>query len=257
MIKTTMKKTFLSLLLTVLTFSAFAQSASVTKEFYEIRTYELRFGSPASNLENYFKNALIPTLNRLGVKNVGVFKEIGKSEPAKIYVFIPYASIEQYATIKTQLKSDEKFKEASQEYNSLLPDKAPYSRYTTSLLLAFDGLRQMIKPSADQRFFEMRTYESFSEDAARRKIKMFNDDEIKIFYNTKLNPVFFGEVLAGENQPCLTYMLTFKNMEERDANWKAFSADADWKRISPLPEYANTVSRITRVFLEPTAYSQI
>jgi hypothetical protein len=252
-----MKQTFLTFLLALLTSSIFAQITAPKKEFYEIREYELRFGSPASNIENYFKNALIPTLNRLGVKNVGVFKEIGKSEPAKIYVLIPYTSIEQYANITAQIKADEKFKEASLEYNNLLPDKAPYFRYTTSLLSAFDGLPQMIKPNAEQRFFEMRTYESFSEDAARRKIKMFNDEEIKIFYNTKLNPVFFGEVVAGEHQPCLTYMLTFKNMEERDANWKAFSADGDWKRVAPLPEYANTVSRIIRVFLEPTTYSQI
>jgi hypothetical protein len=252
-----MKQTFLTFLLFFLTSGVFGQSTAPKKEFYEIRTYELRFGSPASNLENYFKNALIPALNRLGVKNVGVFKEIGKSEPAKIYVFIPYASMEQYAAIHLQLKSDQQFKEAAQEYNSLLPDKAPYTRYTTSLLSAFDGLPQLIKPTAGQRLFELRTYESYSEDAARRKIKMFNDEEIKIFYNTKLNPVFFGEVVAGENQPCLTYMLTFRNMEERDNNWKAFSADPDWKRISPLPEYANTVSRITRVFLEPTPYSQI
>jgi len=257
MINNQMKQTFFTFLLVLLSFNIFSQSPNVKKELYEIREYELRFGSPVSNLENYFKNALIPTLNRLGVKNVGVFKEIGKSEPAKIYVFIPYASIEQYAQINAQLKSDEKFKQDSQEYNNLLPDKAPYARFTTSLLLAFDGLPQMIKPTNEQRFFEMRTYESFSEDAARRKIKMFNDEEIKIFYNTKLNPVFFGEKIAGEHQPCLTYMLTFKNMEERDANWKAFSADADWRRISPLPEYANTVSRIIRVFLEPTTYSQI
>jgi hypothetical protein len=73
----------------------------------------------------------------------------------------------------------------------------------------------------------------------------------------KLNPVFFGHVIAGEHMPCLTYMLTFKNMEERDANWKAFSADPDWKRVSGAPEYANTVSNIIRVFLEPAAYSQI
>ena len=251
-----MKQLTLNFLLILATFTAFAQNIG-KKEIYEIREYEMRFGSPAANLENYFKNALIPALNRLGIKNVGVFKETGKSEPAKIYVIIPYASIEQYGSINAQLKTDAKFSEASAEFNTLLPDKAPYARITSSLLLAFDGQPQMIKPKAEQRFFELRTYESFSEDASRRKIKMFNDEEIKIFYNTKLNPVFFGEVIAGEHQPCITYMLTFKNMEERDANWKAFSADADWKRVAPMPEYANTVSRIIRVFLEPTAYSQI
>jgi hypothetical protein len=86
---------------------------------------------------------------------------------------------------------------------------------------------------------------------------MFNDEEFPIFYRTKLTPVFFGEAIAGANLPCLTYMITFKNMEERDRNWAAFGADADWKRVSSDPKYANTVSNIRRVFLEPFPYSQV
>ncbi|MFC0184456.1 NIPSNAP family protein [Pseudarcicella hirudinis] len=86
---------------------------------------------------------------------------------------------------------------------------------------------------------------------------MFNEAEIDIFNHTKLHIVFFGEVLVGARLPCLTYMLTFKDMEERNANWAQFSADPDWKKISQAPEYANSVSRIQRVFLEPLAFSQI
>lgn len=234
--------------------SALAQSK---KEFYELRTYELRFGSPRGNLENYFKNALIPALNKYGVKNIGAFGEIGNSDPAKIYLLIPYASIDDFASINAKIKTDEDFIKASQEYNNLQPDKAPYVRYKSSLMNAFDGLPQLVKPTAEQKLLELRIYESYSEDAARRKRKMFNDEEIKIFKDTKLNSVFFGEVIAGEHMPCLTYMLAFKNMEERDANWKDFSANADWKRISSAPEYANSVSNIFRVFLKPLTYSQL
>jgi hypothetical protein len=64
-------------------------------------------------------------------------------------------------------------------------------------------------------------------------------------------------VLAGDQMPCLTYMLVFENMEERDRNWAAFGNDPDWKRVSAAPEYANTVSKITKIFLEPMGYSQI
>ena len=42
-----------------------------------------------------------------------------------------------------------------------------------------------------------------------------------------------------------------------DANWKKFSAHPEWKRIVGLPEYANTVSNIHRVFLKPLKYSQL
>jgi hypothetical protein len=52
-------------------------------------------------------------------------------------------------------------------------------------------------------------------------------------------------------------MLGFENEQERDANWKKFIDDPDWKRITALPEYANTVSKVVKIYLEPMPYSQI
>jgi hypothetical protein len=124
-------------------------------------------------------------------------------------------------------------------------------------MIAFDGLPKMIVPESGPRIFEVRTYEGYSEDAVARKIKMFNNEEFTIFNRVKLNPVFFGEIIAGPNLPALTYMVTFKNMEERDKAWKAFGPDPDWQRVSKLPEYANSVSRIFKTFLEPLPYSQV
>jgi hypothetical protein len=46
-------------------------------------------------------------------------------------------------------------------------------------------------------------------------------------------------------------MLNFKDMEEHDANWKRFGAHSDWKAMSGMEEYANTVSNIRKVFLKP------
>lgn len=248
-----------SLLATATLATAQAQSvkAAPKKELYELRTYTLRFGSPQSTIENYLKDALIPALNRQNIKTVGVFREVGKTDPAKLYVLIPHTSMDSYATVNSRLADDADYRKAGQPYTELAPDKAAYTRYTTSLMSAFDALPTAIVPAKGSRIFEMRTYEGYSEDAVRRKVKMFNVDELPIFYRVKLNPVFFGEVIAGDNMPCLTYMLTFKDMAERDANWKQFVADADWKRISQAPEYANTVSNIIRVFLEPASYSQI
>src|SRR4051812_20448971 len=94
-----------------------------SKEVFELRVYESR---STQNLGNYFSKALIPALNRLGVKKVGVFAEIGKSEPAKLYLLIPYASAQDFATINAQLKKDNDFATASQEYNQLPVDQAPY-----------------------------------------------------------------------------------------------------------------------------------
>jgi hypothetical protein len=227
------------------------------KELYEFREYQIRFGSSQNTLHQYLEKALIPALNKHGVKTVGVFRETGKTEPPKIYVLIAYPSFEDYLPINNKLKADEEFKTNSASYTQVPAEKPLYTRINTSLLIAFDGLPVLKVPAKEPRIFELRTYEGYSEDAVRRKIKMFNDEEFTIFYRTKLTPVFFGEAISGDNLPCLTYMITFKNMEERDKNWSAFGADADWKRVLGDPQYANTVSNIRRVFLEPLNYSQI
>jgi hypothetical protein len=234
-----------------------SQKNASQKALLELREYEIHFGASENDLHNYFEHALIPALNKYGVKNVGVFKEISKSEPAKIYLLIPYSSWENFPAVNAQVKSDADFKKASADYMKLPAEKVPFIRYTSKLMIAFDGLPQLAVPPKEPRIFELRTYESSNEEMAKSKIKMFNDEEFKIFYRTKLNPVFFGEVVSGKDLPCLTYMVTFSNMEERDKNWAAFGADADWKRIVALPEYANNVSRITKIFLEPLPYSQV
>lgn len=234
-----------------------AESApKADKEVYELRSYELKMGG-MGRLEAYLQNALIPAMNRLGVTKIGVFKEVGKDEPAKLYLLLVYPSQSNYFQTKTQLKSDAEFIKAAEVYNQTPVDKAIFDRVSSLLMLAFDGMPQLATPSKETRIMELRTYEGYSEDAVRRKIKMFNDSEITIFNKTGLHMVFFGEVLIGPRMPCLTYMLTFKDMEERNANWAKFSADPDWKQVSQAVEYANTVSRIERIFLEPTAYSSI
>lgn len=237
---------------------SFASSQyAVKKELYEWREYEIHFGGNQNTLHEYLEKALIPALNKHGVKSVGVFRETGKTEPAKVYVLIAYPSFEEYLAINDKVKSDEDFKKNSAAWDKMPAEKPVYNRFDTSLLIAFDGLPALKTPAKEPRIFEVRTYEGYSEDAVRRKIKMFNDEEFPIFYRTKLNPVFFGEAIAGPHLPCLTYMITFKNMEERDKNWAEFSADADWKRVLADAKYANTVSNIRKVFLEPMPYSQV
>jgi hypothetical protein len=227
-------------------------------EVYELREYEIKFGGGGeANLHKYLQNALIPTLNRLGVLNVGVFKEMSQSNPAKVYVLIPYPSFEAYGKIIMDLASDETYRTLSQEYDNMPAEKPIFNRYDTRLMLAFDGIPKIEVPAKNPRIFELRTYEGFNEDAVRRKVGMFNDEELPLFYDVKLNPVFFGNIIAGKSMPALTYMLVFRDLDERDANWKVFVDSPLWKEISARSKYANTVSNIYREFLIPTDYSQV
>ena len=235
--------------------SSAAKGAQSNNELYEFRVYHMRRN--LAPLDNYFSKALIPALNRMGVKNVGVFNETSKSEPATIYVLIPYKSFADYARILTELRADKEFEKARAEYDKIPSEQAVYERYDSSLMLAFDEVPVIQLPTKSQRLFELRIYEGYSEDAVKRKVRMFNEGEIDIFKDVKINGVFFGENISGKGLPCLTYLSVYENMEARDQAWKEFLAHPDWQKMSKLPEYANTVSKIHRIFLQPLPYSQV
>ena len=57
--------------------------------------------------------------------------------------------------------------------------------------------------------------------------------------------------------PCLTYMTTYDDMAANKAAWAKFQAAPEWAALKAKPEYADTVSNITNIFLKPTAYSQL
>lgn len=235
--------------------SAVAARVQKNNQVYEFRVYHMRRN--LKPLDSYFSDALIPALNRLGVKNVGVFTELSKNEPPVVYALIPYKSFEDYGRVTLALRDDREFAQAKSEYDKIPVENPVYERYDSSLLLAFDGLPQMAVPEKKPRIFELRTYEGFSEDAVKRKVRMFNEGEIDIFKKVKINGVFFGENISGKELPCLTYMSVYDDMAARDQAWKEFLAHPDWQKMSKNPEFANTVSRIHRTFLEPTAYSQV
>ena len=221
------------------------ETPPIEKELYEFRTYELKFGGNQKLLLSYLKDALKPAMMRAGVNHFMLLEEVAKGGPKKIYLLISYPTAAIYLQAQN-LQGDAAYVTAAATYNAF--DKAIYTRYDTWLLHAFDGFRQL-ETAPEGVIYELRTYESFSEDALRRKIKMFNDEEVPIFRDAGLIPVFFGEMLAGPYRPALTYMIRTNDMEASGQGWQNFLQHPDWNRIKVLPEYANTVSNIRNVFL--------
>lgn len=229
-------------------------------EFYELRIYSLSNETQQKLVEDYFQNAAIPTLNRLGSKHIGVFRDLKPTENIKLYVLIPFPSLTDFLKVQENLSRDGAYNRAGLAYLNA-PAAAPaYQRIESSLFRAFVGMPRIEVPERKSRIFELRRYESSGESAAKKKIEMFDTGgEISIFKRVGLTPVFFGEALIGPSRPNLTYMLTFDDMAEHDRNWKTFVSDPEWKRISSIPEYADAkiVSHITATFLVPTNFSQI
>jgi hypothetical protein len=229
-------------------------------EFYELRIYSLRNENQQKLVEDYFQNAAIPALNKLGSKNIGVFREFKPTENLKLYALIPFPSLNDFMKVHEGLSKDTAYTKAAIDYLNAPATSPAYDRIESSLFRAFTQMPKIEIPEKKSRIFELRRYESSSEAAGKKKIEMFDTaGEIAIFKRVGLTPVFFGEALIGPSRPNLTYMLTFDDMTEHGKNWKTFISDPEWKRISSIPEYANAkiVSRITNVFLVPTEFSQV
>ncbi|MEK9604461.1 MAG: NIPSNAP family protein [Flavobacteriaceae bacterium] len=245
-----MKKIFLLVSLFICV-SLFGQN-----EVYELRTYELFQTSSFKNFNTYFEDHFIPALNDRGIENIGVFQEVSEDLPRKIYVFIPYPNLEVYRKTHVALANDSKIRKASVVLNP--KEKPMFNRYQTSLYEAFDEMPSMVKPDNDNRFFELRTYESHSEDAYRRKVNMFNEGELELFDQLDFGSVFFGDKIAGERMPCLTYMLSFESLKERNENWSQFFDHPTWTKLKSDPAYKDSCcSSISRAFLTPMPYSQL
>jgi hypothetical protein len=226
------------------------------KDIYELKVYQLIGGNGKNQLKKYYTEAVIPFLNKRGAK-VGVFYEYSLEEPPVAYILHAHRSPEGYWDAVQSMKSDKTFLEAGREYFSLPADNPVFERYETFLMEAFDGITHFKQPSVNRGLFELRTYESYNEDAFRRKVKMFNVEEIPLFEKVGLHPLLFGELLAGRHMPALTYMLWFKDMDEREANWNKFRISDEWNTMRVKQEYANTVSTVRKKFLLPADYSQI
>jgi NIPSNAP protein len=237
--------------------------ANAAREYYELRCYKLQSGDQPKLAHKYFAEALIPALNRMGMNPIGVFDlYLGPETPA-FYVLIPSASVEALATSELHLAHDEEYLKAAEEFDAAPAKQPAFGRIESSLMIAFEGYPKLTVPPVTAkkgaRVFQMRTYESPSLRDHRRKVEMFNSGEFDIFAKAGFWNVFFGDTLVGARLPNLTYMLSFPDLSELDAKWKAFVEHPDWKKLSSDPKFAfeSIVSNITNVILHPTGYSQI
>jgi hypothetical protein len=228
------------------------------RQYLEWRVYQLPLGSKRDLVGNYYRDAGIQAMNRLGVATVGVFNVMYGPNNPSLWVLLAHPSLESAVTLSSRLLQDREHVEKAAAFVNAGISEASYVRYESSLMLAFTAMPKVEVPAKKDRIFELRIYESHTEKAAKKKIEMFNEGkEIELFRKTGFSPVFFGETLMGRGMPNLNYMLVFNDMADRDARWKVFVADPGWKTLSSDPQYKDTVSNITDIILRPTEYSQI
>jgi hypothetical protein len=235
------------------------------QEFYSIRIYQLKSKEQEERVDKYLQGAFLPALHRMGIQKVGVFKPVGNDTAAvrRIYVLIPFHSLEQFTGLTASLQKDQSYLSDGKDYLDAVFDNLPYTRIESILLQAFPDMPRLeaptaLKAPASERVYELRSYEGPTEKYFASKVHMFNQGgEIPLFKRLEFNAVFYASVLSGAHMPNLMYMTSFENMASREQHWKDFGADPFWKKLVASPEYQHNVSHVDIVFLHPAEYSDL
>ena len=253
---------FLVFLTIILAVTAHADTGPAKRDFYEMKIYHFKDSLQERTIDNYLQSAFLPALHRAGVPKIGVFKVIGNDTLAdkRLYVFIPLRSLDQLLKLEEQLMADALYQASGKEYLDAGYKTPPYTRIESIILHAFRLAPKLQLPALQsplkEHIYELRSYESATEKLYNNKVKMFNEGgEIDLFKRLGFNAVFYAEVISGSHMPNLMYMTSFENKEARDAHWKQFGQDPEWKKLSSMSEYQNNVSRNDMLFLRAAEYS--
>jgi NIPSNAP len=103
--------------------------------------------------------------------------------------------------------------------------------------------------------YEMRVYE-----AATGRLpdvnKRFNDHTTKLFEKHAIKNVGYWTTDVGESNHELTYIVAFKDANQRMDAWKNFRADPEWQRVvTESHRNGVIVAKVRNQILIPTPYS--
>ncbi|WP_231615364.1 NIPSNAP family protein [Novipirellula artificiosorum] len=243
--------------------SSISHAADSSPQIYEVRSYLLAENSDVGAIDAYLRDALIPALQRQGIGPIGAFTNAANDESGsrRIVVVIPYADANAVVSSAQTLRKDAQYAADAKEYLGRAPDNPPYLRITSELLTAMDCMPKLAVAKESllngDRVYELRLYESPSEQIGDLKVDMFNSGEVPIFLDSGVQPIFIGQCVIGPQTPSLTYLTVYPNEEARIEAWKAFRIHPDWKVLSKVPKYKGTVSHIDKYLLLPKPYSQM
>jgi hypothetical protein len=110
--------------------------------------------------------------------------------------------------------------------------------------------------AGDERTFELRTY-----TAAEGKLEAlharFREHTIGLFRKHGMEVIGFWTPVGDKAAPnTLVYLLAYPSVQAREASWKAFIDDPEWKRVyAESQKDGSLVSKVESTMLAPTDYS--
>nr|WP_315823861.1 NIPSNAP family protein [Paraflavitalea speifideiaquila] len=124
------------------------------------------------------------------------------------------------------------------------------------LLLLLLGYQLASAQQTDTRYFELRIYYCHP-GKLNTLIERFANHTTKLFEKHGMTNIGYWLPVSNPDS-ALYYVLAFPNKEARDASWKAFVADPEWKRVSTESEKnGKIINKITSIFMNAAAISPI
>ena len=106
--------------------------------------------------------------------------------------------------------------------------------------------------------FEIRTYHTFPGrlDALHKR---FREHTMKMFEKHGMSNVgYWVPQDSPAHESTLIYVISHASREAAKANWAAFNADPEWKKISDASQVdGKIVERVESVFMDATDYSPL
>jgi hypothetical protein len=248
-----------------------ANPIPIVKQYIEVRKYTVKDADKRKLLVETLDKALLPALNRQGIAPAGVFVPLEKEAAYALNVFVVFPHqmpMENITSVNTKLLADAEYRKAAAPIFETNSKDPVYTACETYLLNSFPSMPALETPqlgatktplhTMPDRVFEWRLYRSFNIERNAAKIKMFDEGgELPVFREVGLNPIFFGDVLAGNKLPALMYMVGCPSLEAHAEAWRLFGQHPKWREIRNLPEYADTATEIDKVVLKPSPGSGI
>ena len=134
------------------------------------------------------------------------------------------------------------------------------SRLILTALLLGSGIQAALAadPAPPARVFEIRTYYTFP-GRLEALNKRFREHTMKMFEKHGMtNVAYWTPQDSPGKDNTLIYVISHASREQAKANWAAFIADPEWKKIAEESQKdGKIVERIESVFVDATDYSPI
>jgi NIPSNAP len=210
--------------------AAAAQQPAARTRAYRLDYYAYRQGDQATRLHR-FLSSQVPLFGK-HTRAFGVFTAVMAPHAQTTLVLSGFADFADMEAAGRTVEADAGYQKAHEELER--GSEPPFDSLQRVLLRATDFSPEIVPPAEppkSPRYFEMRVYHSPTLRQLGLLHERFAGPEIQIFHRSGVNPILYGDTVAGPDMPNLTYIIPFATLGDREKAWSAFSADPEWIKV--------------------------